>query len=204
MFLLNPGTNCFAVAVLIVNIFDVTVKEIWFMIYLLKCREKESLKATQIPAAIAQRCFWQRAGWSVTCNITLVSIPTSVTSVGKDLTIRTTTRNTWELMKVKVILASIAERCLKHWKQKDTTNQNILEATDFSVAYVVKDTTKKDNLWSIRKYMIRKRMAPALDWVSHSNTMELLTPTRYKTAKIGTIEHTPRDDGKIKLDQLFN
>ena len=57
MFLLNPGTNCFAVAVLIVNIFDVTVEEIWFMIYLLKCREKESLKATQIPAAIAQRCF---------------------------------------------------------------------------------------------------------------------------------------------------
>ena len=29
-----------------------------------------------------------------------------------------------------------------------------------------------------------------LDWVSRSNTMEMLTPTRYKTAKIGTIEHT--------------
>ena len=175
MFLLNPRTNCFAVAVLIVDIFDVTVQEIWFMIYiyLLKCREKESLKATKIPVAIAQRCFCQRAGWSVTCNITLVSIPTSVRSVGKDLTIRTTTRNTWELMKVKVILASIAERCLKHWKQKDTTNQNILEATDFSVAYVVKDTTKKDNLWSIRKCMIKKRMALERYDVKHENNWSL-------------------------------
>ena len=31
----------------------------------------------------------------------------------------------------------------------------------------------------------------SLDRVSHSNTMEVFTPTRYKTAKIRTIEHTP-------------
>ena len=38
-----------------------------------------------------------------------------------------------------------------------------------------------------------------LDWVSHSNTMEVLTPTRYKTAKIRTIEHPPR----VRLWQLW-